>query len=161
MYFVRIELVNQNNSDLKAMYENQHEGYLQKEPYFDSGVDLFTPQEVVCRAGETTKVKLGVKIAMYCDNSNCETSVGYYLYPRSSISKTPLRLANSVGIIDSGYRGELMAVVDNRSNEDYVVQRGQRLFQVCAPNLGAITSMEFTTLDSTLRGAGGFGSTGQ
>ena len=38
---------------------------------------------------------------------------GYYLYPRSSIVKTGLRLANSVGIIDAGYRGEIIAVVDN------------------------------------------------
>ena len=55
----------------------------------------------------------------------------YYLYPRSSISKTPLRLCNSVGIIDAGYRGNIMAFVDN-IDEDYDL--GTRLFQLCDPN---------------------------
>ena len=103
------------------------------------------------------------------------TPSGYYMYPRSSISKTPLRLANSVGIIDSGYRGELMAKVDNINgcscdcscdNEagdsvDYVVGQHSRLFQVCAPDLSPFASVEIVeSLDDTSRGAGGFGSTG-
>ena len=155
---IQVELVDPNDVDLIAMYENQFKGSLQKEPFYDSGFDLFTPQDVVCLAGRTTKIKLGVKVAMLRGTS--EVSCGYYMYPRSSISKTPLRLANSVGIIDSGYRGELMAVVDNKSDEDYVVARGQRLFQVCAGDLSPITQLEFTTLNTTSRGSGGFGSTG-
>ena len=99
------------------------------------------------------------------------TPSGYYMYPRSSISKTPLRLANSVGIIDSGYRGDLMAKVDNINgfscdsdsgdSVDYVVSQHSRLFQVCAPDLSPFASVEIVdSLDDTTRGAGGFGSTG-
>jgi hypothetical protein len=63
----------------------------------------------------------------------------YYLYPRSSISNTPLIMANSVGIIDSGYRGNLMAKVKYMPSPEYGQQyhiiKGTRLFQICAPNL--------------------------
>ncbi|SVA76917.1 uncharacterized protein METZ01_LOCUS129771, partial [marine metagenome] len=44
--------------------------------------------------------------------------------PRSSIAKTPLRLCNSIGLIDGGYRGEIMAVVDNIKKESYTVEPG-------------------------------------
>ena len=56
--------------------------------------------------------------------------------PRSSISKTPLRLANSIGLIDGGYRGEIMAMCDNIKTDSYTVEKGQRLFQIvcdCSP----------------------------
>ena len=93
-----------------------------EDPSQDSGFDIFFPQKVVCKAGETTKIKLGVACASFKPSTHGDIPMPYYVYPRSSISKTPLRLANSVGIIDSGYRGELMAVVDNISKEDYVVE---------------------------------------
>ena len=86
---------------------------------------------------------------------------GDYLYPRSSISKTPLRLANSVGIIDAGYRGNIMAVVDNISDEPFDIQKGQRLFQICGRFLEPINlTLIDTTLSDSERGNGGFGSTG-
>ena len=91
---------------------------------------------------------------MFCRN------VCYYLYPRSSISKTPLRLANSVGIIDAGYRGNLMAVVDNISIQAYNIQKKDRLFQICAGNLEPIEFQLANDLSNTQRGFGGFGSTG-
>ena len=50
--------------------------------------------------------------------------------PRSSISKTPLRLANSIGLIDGGYRGEIMACCDNIKDYEYTIEKGQRLFQL-------------------------------
>jgi dUTPase len=53
-----------------------------------------------------------------------------------------------------------MVVVDNQSVEDYVVKRGQRLFQVCAGDLTPICKIKFCELNSTERGSGGFGSTG-
>ena len=61
------------------------------------------------------------------------------MYPRSSMgSRTPLRMSNSVGIIDSGYRGNIIGIVDNRSNEDYVVEKGTILFQACSQTLRSI-----------------------
>ena len=132
-----------------------------EDPYQDSGFDIFFPQKVVCKAGETTKIKLGLACAVFRHSERGDIPTPYYVYPRSSISKTPLRLANSVGIIDSGYRGELMAVVDNISKEDYVVEEGQRLFQICSNTLLPFSNIKITQeLNNTERGAGGFGSTG-
>lgn len=94
---------------------------------------------------------------------NMKIPTGFYMYPRSSVSKTPLRLSNSVGIIDAGYRGNLGAFVDNISANNYNVEKGTRLFQICAPNLEPI-HVELVSSENDLgnseRGSGGFGSTG-
>lgn len=85
---------------------------------------------------------------------------GYYMYPRSSISKTSMRLANSVGIIDSGYRGHLIAMVDTEPNTS--LKKYERYFQICAPNLCPIFVKMVDQIDTnTSRGSGGFGSTGR
>ena len=90
----------------------------------------------------------------------------FYMYPRSSISKTPLRLANSVGIIDSGYRGNMIGVFDNISSTSYTIDKHSRLLQLCAPDLGKfwINTIKVDNFDAlkmtTSRGGGGFGSTG-
>jgi len=81
--------------------------------------------------------------------------------PRSSIAKTPLRLSNSIGLIDSGYRGEIMAAVDNIKTEDYTVEPGQRLFQLVAMDGASIHFELVDELSETTRGSGGFGSTGK
>jgi hypothetical protein len=93
---------------------------------------------------------------------------GYYLYPRSSISKLPLRLANNTGIIDSGYRGNIIGVFDvNKqliNNNIHNIEKYQRILQLCAPNLIPIIVEivnDINELDiNTERGEGGFGSTG-
>ena len=81
--------------------------------------------------------------------------------PRSSISKTPLRLANSIGLIDGGYRGELMAMCDKIKNDSYTLEKGQRLFQIVACDCYQITYDLTDQLSETSRGTGGFGSTGK
>ena len=75
-------------------------------------------------------------------------------------AKTPLRLSNSVGIIDAGYRGNIMAIVDNLSSEDFVIEENTRLFQLCSPILGPISFEVVNNLSETSRGSGGLGSTG-
>lgn len=101
---------------------------------------------------------------------------GFYLYPRSSISKTRMRLANSVGIIDAGYRGDLIAAVDSIGvfgSKDIwqiwketlsPIKKYDRYFQVCAPDLSPflvhIVDTEQDLSPPTARGQGGFGSTG-
>ena len=85
----------------------------------------------------------------------------YYLYPRSSIIKTSLRLSNSIGIIDAGYRGNIIAVVDNLDHKnDVKIESGSRLFQLCSPNLSVIEFKLVDELSNTSRGNDGFGSTG-
>ncbi len=116
----------------------------------DSGFDLPCVHEQECSG--TTKYNLSVKLAMYKDN----VPSAFYLYPRSSISNTPLRLANSVGIIDSGYRGPMIACFDGT----YSIKKFQRLVQVCTPTLEPMTVVMVDNLDITVRGEGGFGSTG-
>ena len=124
----------------------------------DSGFDLFMPVEVTIPARSMLLIDLGVRTQVLDPKNN---TFGYYLYPRSSISKTPLRLANSVGIIDAGYRGTLKVAVDNTSDAPYTVKRGERLFQVCLPSLLPF-QVEYALVDRTTeRGEGGIGSTGR
>ena len=81
--------------------------------------------------------------------------------PRSSISKTPLRMSNSIGVIDAGYRGRIMVPVDNHSGYDHRVKRGERLFQIIHPSLQPIQVEITDELTDSDRGEKGFGSTGK
>lgn len=96
---------------------------------------------------------------------NFETFCGYYLYPRSSMGlKTPLRCANSVGIIDSGYRGSIKGCLTNINEIGFDLIIGERYMQICPGNIlipiyiTEVNSLE--ELGKTERGSGGFGSTG-
>ena len=90
-------------------------------------------------------------------------SCGYYMYPRSSISKTPLMLANHVGIIDSGYRGNLIGAFRCLDSNPYTIEKHTRLLQVTHPSLCPIyvDMVNESELSNTTRGSGGFGSTGK
>lgn len=89
----------------------------------------------------------------------------FMVYPRSSLSKTSLMLSNHVGIIDSGYRGNIIGAFRCLSeNIDFVADKFTRLVQICHPSLCKIRVVlveEETDLSTTLRGSGGFGSTGK
>ena len=137
------------NKDIYKMYKNHnhfHPG--------DSGLDIYIIENQIINPGETIRLKLGIS----CENLDAKS---YFLMPRSSISKTPLRLANSVGLIDAGYRGEIMAAVDNIKDFAYEVEIGQRLFQIVAMDGSAIHFELSDHLSETTRGADGFGSTGK
>ena len=88
-------------------------------------------------------------------------SLSYMLVPRSNISDSPLRMSNSIGIIDSEYRGEIIAKVDNISAVDYVIHKGVRLFQLVHPSLESFGINVDPTdgLSDKSRGEGRFGST--
>ena len=127
----------------------------------NSGFDLFSPEDIETNLN-TVKLDTQVTCSMLDDNKN---NCGFYLYPRSSISKTNLRFANSVGIIDSGYRGRLLAIFDIIRN-DYVsttIEKHSRLLQICSGDLQpfiVILVDDKILLGETARGSGGFGSTG-
>jgi dUTP pyrophosphatase len=165
--------------------------------FADAGFDLFSPKDpktnsIHCygsdyECGPTNKINFKIKCAAKMIYSNgLKTNTGFYMYPRSSLSKTPLRLANSVGIIDSGYRGNLIGMFDlietkewvcgglNDVNSesgsgtlpdyDYLVLPYTRLLQICAPGLVPIYVEMVNSandLGFTIRGEGGFGSTGK
>jgi len=120
----------------------------------DSGYDLYCPETVLVPPHSVGTLDFKIRCS-----PNFQKLSGYYLYPRSSISKTPLMMANSVGIIDYGYRGNIMAKVYNTSSETYEVKKGEKLFQLCMPSLEPFSVVFVTELDSTERGTGGFGST--
>ena len=145
------------NQAVKASYENHseyHEG--------DSGLDLFVHGEVVVPAKALGfKIDMMISCEAFTDITKQGGNVAYYLWPRSSMgAKTPLRLSNSMGLIDAGYRGNIIALVDNLSESDYKVMPGSRLVQIVSPHAKSITFELVNSLSETSRGAGGLGSTG-
>lgn len=155
--------------------DKHNEKIIQDPTFADAGFDLLaaslTPTSdnngkikvdfgVQCSAGMfylTSHVRGNTQIKNY--------TTGYYMYPRSSIHKTVLRLANNTGIIDAGYRGNIMGFFDKTANlSGTVPQQHDRLVQLCAPNLVPIYVHLANTAEelgpSTSRGEGGFGSTG-
>ena len=126
----------------------------------DIGLDLYLPEDVEVGPYETKFINLGIR----CEYQNDQTNeyYGYMLYPRSSISKTKVRLANSIGVIDPNYRGYLIAAVDNISDKPQYLKRGERYFQLVFTKLVKPTNLSFVDeISQTDRGYGGFGSTGR
>ena len=124
---------------------------------FSAGADLYAclEKDLVIASGETILVHTGVAI---------EIPVGYagLIYARSGLaSKRGLAPANKVGVIDSDYRGEVMVALHNHSSNEQVVAPGERIAQlVITPYLKAVFC-ECDELSETVRGEGGFGSTGR
>jgi len=160
--------VNPSNPELYEFYKtyiDKHNYSMLHDPYPNAGFDLFTPHDFIFNERYASKfINLEVKaemISIYAKSDSSE-NCGFYIYPRSSISKTPLMLSNHTGIIDSGYRGDLIAAFRCFS-DSYIVEKESRLLQICHPSLSRILVclVDETELSSTLRGNGGFGSTGK
>ena len=141
------------DDSLKQLYETKLLQHINQHEYADSGFDLICPETMAVEG--TCFVDFKIKTAMYKDNTPC----AYYLYPRSSISKTPFRLANSVGIIDAGYRGNIGAYFDCKSPSQ--IEFGQRLVQLCSPTLEPFQIILTDSLSATQRNTNGFGSSGK
>lgn len=125
----------------------------------DSGIDLISPCDFIFPRNTVTKYNLGISCKMIYDNE----PTSYSLIPRSSISNTPLMLANSVGLIDAGYRGEIMAAFrcfdDPNIKYPFEIKAQSRLLQIIHPLLVPIKVEIVDELDKTERGENGFGST--
>ncbi|MFD2704663.1 dUTP diphosphatase [Salibacterium lacus] len=141
--------------------------------------DLYAAQDVVIEPGSTEKVPLGLSV---------EIPAGYVMFivPRSGVSlRTNLRQPNSIGVIDSDFRGELAMLFDNTTEytdtsdytvdtldeeligyheptpeDSYIVRKGDRVCQAWVQPVPPVTFTEVDELDATERGAGGFGSSG-
>jgi|TARA_B110000285_G_C15140069_1_gene630120 dUTP pyrophosphatase len=156
--------VDNNNEELRNIYTEaveKHNASIYSNPYKDSGFDIFVPDEFPFFKSKVSKIDFKIKCEMLHNN---EPSA-FYVYPRSSISKTNLRLANNVGIIDSGYRGFIQGAFDVvNTNEEYVkCCKFQRFLQICTPTLKPfkiILVENDLMLSQTERGIEGFGSTG-
>jgi len=186
--------VDTDDHNLKDMYYNAAHNHNTKllniSTHIDAGFDLFAPKNDPPEESiygdflpffgpgweDTHPVnKLDLKICcaarMFVDSGK-NYNTGYYMYPRSSLSKTQIRLANSTGIIDAGYRGHLMGMFDVVNIEpekkipgaDYFGKKYERYLQICAPGLVPIIVEVVGTKEElgedTARGTGGFGSTG-
>lgn len=120
-----------------------------------AGFDLHSIDELIIKAGERALVKTGFAIAL---------PSGYELQvrPRSGLAlKNGITVLNSPGTVDSDYRGEIMVILINHSNEDFAIKQGDRIAQGVVQAVLQARFEEVVELDNTERGSGGFGSTGK
>ena len=169
----------EEDMELKNQYINAAANHNNKifnpdNKYLDAGFDLFVPRDLFTPTYAPNRSQLKLDFTVICaatmvTESGKNYNTGYYMDPRSSISKTCLRLANSRGIIDSGYRGPLIGMFDivfsnNNQNINLLARRHDRVTQICSPGLEPILVEIVNSLEElgerTERGAGGFGSTG-
>ena len=122
-----------------------------------SGVDLsaFLDKEVVIKPNSSELIPTGLQVAI-------PEELEIQIRPRSGLAaKESIGVLNSPGTIDSDYRGELKIILFNHGNKDFIINNGDRIAQMV---LVPILKMEFEEVDSlpnTVRGQGGFGSTGK
>lgn len=123
---------------------------------FSAGADLYAvlDDEIVIKPGETVLVSTGIAM---------EIPIGYagLIYARSGLAtKMGLAPANKVGVIDADYRGEIMVSLYNQSSSNRTISNGERIAQLVITPFYKASFEEVSTLSETVRGAGGFGSTG-
>ena len=122
-----------------------------------SGVDLsaFLEKKVVIKPNSSELIPTGLQVAI-------PEELEIQIRPRSGLAaKESIGVSNSPGTIDSDYRGELKIILFNHGKEDFIINNGDRIAQMV---LVPIIKMEFEEVDSlpdTVRGQGGFGSTGK
>ena len=122
-----------------------------------SGVDLsaFLEKKVVIKPNSSELIPTGLQVAI-------PEELEIQIRPRSGLAaKESIGVLNSPGTIDSDYRGELKIILFNHGKEDFIINNGDRIAQMV---LVPILKMEFEEVDSlpdTIRGQGGFGSTGK
>jgi len=177
------------DKQLKSFYTrlvDKHNKCIQNDLYYDSGFDLSMSSEIqntVLKPNTVTLMPLGVRCACYKFYSINPERIPVYSYiqeaikrgrmknvksqpflllPRSSMWKSGVMLANSKGVIDSGYRGFLFAPLYNFKSEDVKLKYKNKYLQICMPGLERffIKIVDEIKTD-TQRGSGGFGSTGK
>ena len=124
---------------------------------FAAGADLYACEggEVTLGAGETRLIHTGIAMEIP------EGLVGL-VYARSGLAcKRDLAPANKVGVIDSDYRGEIMVALHNHGSEPRTVADGERIAQIVFAPYYTASFNEVEELSDTVRGEGGFGSTGR
>jgi len=124
---------------------------------FSAGADLYAciKEVILINPGETVVIHTGIAL---------EVPAGYagLVYARSGLaSKKGLAPANKVGVIDADYRGEIMVALHNHSQKPAKVEKDERIAQMVITPFLAADFFEVDELSETLRGSGGFGSTGK
>ena len=123
-----------------------------------AGMDLYAciDEPVTLEGGEKAVIPTGIAIELP------SPELGAFVFARSGLAiKHGIGLLNSVGVIDSDYRGEICVGVINQLKEAYTITPGERIAQLVIMPVSLIEPEETDTLGETERGAGGFGSTGK
>jgi dUTPase len=180
--YYRLELIVEEGA--KDLYQNVTERSDE-----NAGFDLYVAEGCETKAGTVSLLNLGCRARMVKCYPSSEQEVSFWVAPRSSIWKSGVIQANSVGVIDKSYRGILMGAVtpiykptgywsnmsgtansgsyiwmncDSRDTGNPILERGQRLFQIVAPDMGWIKEVRIVeSLPQTKRGDGAFGSSGK
>ena len=122
-----------------------------------SGMDLmaFVKEKIVIKPQTSALIPTGLSIAF---SENYEIQIR----PRSGLAaKNNISVLNTPGTIDSDYRGELKIIIFNHSKHDFVVNNNDRIAQMVLTPIAKMELEEANELPKTLRGEGGFGSTGK
>jgi dUTP pyrophosphatase len=121
----------------------------------DGGADLFSVEEVTIPAGERRDVGTGIALAI-------PRGFAGFVQPRSGLAfKHGIMVVNSPGLIDSGYRGEVRVSLYNSGGHPFVIGVGERIAQLVVQRVEEPVFFAAEELPETVRGAGGFGSSGR
>ena len=122
-----------------------------------SGMDIaaFVDKNIIIQPGQTAMVPTGIAVSI---------SKGYEIQirPRSGLAaKNNISVLNTPGTIDSDYRGEIKVIIFNHGNDDFIINNGDRIAQMVLTPVLKMELQEIDKLPKTIRGEGGFGSTGK
>lgn len=122
----------------------------------DAGLDLYSSINCELRPFERKKIPTGIKISI---------PQGYagFIQPRSGLAiKNGISIVNTPGLIDSGYRGEVCAILINLDPKNvFIIKKGDKICQLVIHKVEEVNLEIVEDLDKTSRGEGGFGSTGK
>lgn len=142
-YKVRIKLI---NDEAKLPYR-ANKG--------DAGLDLFSIEEKIIKAGESELVRTGIQIEL-------PRGTEAQIRPRSGLAlKHSITVLNSPGTIDEGYRGEIKVILINHGKEDFKVEKQMRIAQMVITPVVQVKLEQTEILSNTERDKGGFGSSGE
>ncbi len=139
---IKIKRLNEN----AILPEKQHDS--------DAGYDLYSIEEIILKPNQIYKVKTGIAIQI-------PNNYGGLVLPRSGLSsKYGISLINTPGLIDSGYRGELLIPLINHSSNEYTINKTERVAQLILLEIPEVKIEVTSDLDESDRESKGFGSTG-
>ncbi len=145
------------NVQIQRIPGNEDISLPQKMSEWASGFDLYaaTPETIILNPGERKLIATGFAISM-------PKELEAQIRPRSGLAyKHGITCLNSPGTIDADYRGEVKVLLINQGQEPYVINRNERIAQLVFQLVPAIQLIHVEQLSDTIRGAGGFGHTGQ
>tara|TARA_B100001123_G_C15264595_1_gene1007948 strand:- start:90 stop:524 length:435 start_codon:yes stop_codon:yes gene_type:complete len=139
---IKIKRLNEN----AILPEKQHDS--------DAGYDLYSIEEIILKPNQIYKVKTGIAIQI-------PNNYGGLVLPRSGLSsKYGISLINTPGLIDPGYRGELLIPLINHSSNEYTINKNERVAQLILIDIPEVKIEVTSDLDASDRDSKGFGSTG-